>query len=128
MKNTSLLRLVKCRFDASALIKTCTNGSSELMSNISMSVVSMLYNIQLMKYAGENGVAAYGVLMYVNLVFQAVFIGYSVGTAPIISYHHGAGNHGELKGLLKKSLFLIGIFSLLMLVAGQTPFPPVRRI
>lgn len=67
-----------------------------------MSVVSMLYNIQLMKYAGENGVAAYGVLMYVNLVFQAVFIGYSVGTAPIISYHHGAGNHGELKGLLKK--------------------------
>ena len=127
-KNTSLLRLVKCRFDASALIKTCTNGSSELMSNISMSVVSMLYNIQLMKYAGENGVAAYGVLMYVNLVFQAVFIGYSVGTAPIISYHHGAGNHGELKGLLKKSLFLIGIFSLLMLIAGQTLARPLSLL
>jgi len=126
--NSSPLRLGRTEFNGRALAKACANGSSELMSNISMSVVSMLYNIQLMKYAGENGVAAYGVLMYVNLVFQAVFIGYSVGTAPIISYHHGAGNHGELKGLLKKSLFLIGIFSLLMLVAGQTLARPLSLL
>lgn len=124
-KNTSLLRLVKCRFDGNALVKVCTNGSSELMNNISMSVVSMLYNIQLMKYAGEDGVAAYGVLMYVSLVFQAIFLGYSVGIAPIISYHHGAGNHSELKGLLKKSLSLTGIFSILMLTAGQTLSGPL---
>ena len=107
--NTSLLRLTRTKFDGRALLKACTNGSSELMSNISMSVVGMLYNIQLMKYAGEDGVAAYGVLMYVNMIFLAAFIGYSVGVAPVIGYHYGAGNHGELKGLLKKSLVLIGI-------------------
>ena len=98
--NTSLLRLTRTKFDGRALLKACTNGSSELMSNISMSVVGMLYNIQLMKYAGEDGVAVYGVLMYVNMIFLAAFIGYSVGVAPVIGYHYGAGNHGELKGLL----------------------------
>lgn len=100
--NSGLLRLGRAKYDDKALLKTCTNGSSELMSNISMSVVSMLYNVQLMKYAGEDGVAAYGVLMYVNMVFLAAFIGYSVGTAPVIGYHYGAGNHEELKSLLKK--------------------------
>ena len=102
--NTSLLLLTKTTLDQKALLKACTNGSSELMSNISMSIVSMLYNIQLIKYAGENGIAAYGVLMYVNMIFLAVFIGYSTGTAPIISYHYGAQNHNEMKGLLKKAL------------------------
>lgn len=99
-------------------IKTCVNGSSELMSNISMSVVSMLYNVQLLKYAGGDGVAAYGILMYVSLVFQAVFIGYSVGTAPIVSYQYGAGNHRELKGLLKKSFVLVGVFAVIMFAAA----------
>ena len=101
--NGSLLRLTACPFDGKALLKTCSNGSSELMSNISMSLVSMLYNVQLMKYAGEDGVSAYGVLMYVSFIFQAVFIGYSVGAAPVISYHYGAGNHEELKGLQERS-------------------------
>ena len=101
--NKSLLQLTKTRFDGKALLKACTNGSSELMSNISISLISMLYNIQLMKYAGENGVAAYGVLMYVNMIFLAAFIGYSNGIAPIISYHYGAKNNMEVKGLLKKS-------------------------
>ena len=116
--NNSLLRLGKTKFDKSSLAKTCVNGSSELMSNISMSIVSMLYNVQLLKYAGADGVAAYGVLMYVSLVFQAVFIGYSVGTAPITGYHYGAGNHSELKGLLKKSTALIGIFAVIMFLAA----------
>lgn len=118
-KNTSLLRFVKYKFDGSALLKTCTNGASELMSNISMSIVSMLYNLQLMKYAGADGIAAYGVLMYVSMIFQAVFLGYSVGTAPIIGYHYGAQNHRELKSLLKKSCTIVGIFSVLMFLAGE---------
>lgn len=118
-KNTSLLRFVKFRFDGKVLLKTCTNGSSELMSNISMSVVSILYNVQLMKYAGENGVAAYGVLMYVSMIFQAVFIGYSVGSAPIIGYNYGAQNHSELKGLLKNGFLFIGICAVFMFAAGE---------
>lgn len=118
-KNTSLLRFVKFRFDGKVLFKTCTNGSSELVSNISMSVVSMLYNVQLMKYAGENGVAAYGVLMYVSMIFQAVFIGYSVGSAPIIGYNYGAQNHSELKVLLKNGFLFIGICAVFMFAAGE---------
>ena len=126
--NTSALGLTRTRFNGPALLKACVNGSSELMSNISMSVVSMLYNGQLIKYAGEDGVAAYGVLMYVNLMFLAAFIGYAVGTAPVISYHYGAGNHAELKGLLKKSLVLIGIFSVCMLALGEVLARPLSML
>lgn len=126
--NSSLLRLTKTKFEGKALLKACTNGSSELMSNISMSIVSMLYNGQLMRYAGQDGVAAYGVLMYVNLVFLAAFIGYSVGTAPVIGYHYGAENHNELKSLLKKSLIIISIFSLVMLIAAESLAKPLAII
>lgn len=124
-ENASLLRLVKCRFDGSALFRTCTNGASELMSNISMSIVSMLYNTQLIKYAGEDGVASYGVLMYVSMIFQAIFIGYSVGAAPVIGYQYGARNHKELKSLLKKSIVLIGSFAVVMCIAGETLGKPL---
>lgn len=127
-KNTSLLRLVKCRFDGRALLKTCTNGASELMSNISMSIVSMLYNAQLMRYAGENGVAGYGVLMYVSMIFMAIFIGYAVGTAPVIGYHNGAKNYEELRGLLKKSALLIGSFAVIMCIAGETLSGPLSHL
>ena len=127
-KNTSLLHLTKTKYDGKALLKACTNGSSELMSNISMSIVSMLYNVQLMKYAGEDGVSAYGVLMYVNLIFLAAFIGYSVGSAPIISYHYGAENHKELKSLLRKSLVVIGIFSIAMLLFAEVMAKPLAMI
>ncbi len=127
-KNDSSLRLVKCHFDGAALLKTCTNGSSEFISNISMSVVSMLYNFQLIKYAGENGVAAYGVLMYVNMIFQAIFIGYSVGTAPIIGYHYGAQNHSELKGLLRKSCIMLSVCAVLMFCAGELLSRPLSHI
>lgn len=116
---TSVLWLTKTELNWKALRKACINGSSELMSNISISVVSMLYNFQLLKYAGENGVAAYGVLMYVNMIFLAVFIGYSTGTAPVVSYHYGAGNHGELRGLLRKSSVIIGIFAVMMFVLAE---------
>ena len=123
--NTSLLCFTKTRLDGKALLKTCTNGSSELMSNISMSIVGMLYNVQLLRYAGEDGIAAYGVLMYLNLVFQAVFLGYSVGTAPVISYHYGAQNHSELKGLLRRSLILLLIFALIMFVSAELRARPL---
>lgn len=109
-----VLRLTRANMDGRALLKACTNGSSELMSNISMSIVGILYNYQLMRYAGENGIAAYGVLMYVNMIFLAVFIGYSTGIAPVVGYHYGAGHHSELKGLLKKSYVIIGVFAVVM--------------
>lgn len=127
-KNSSILRLVKTQFDGKSLLRACTNGSSELMTNISMSIVNMLYNVQLMKYAGEDGVAAYGVLMYVNMIFLAAFIGYSVGIAPISGYHYGAGNHAELKNLLKKSFIIIGIFSVCMIALSELLAYPLAKI
>lgn len=127
-ENDSLLKLTKTDFDGKALLKACTNGSSELMTNISMSLVSMLYNVQLMKYAAEDGVAAYGVLMYVNFIFIAAFIGYSVGIAPIVSYHLGAQNNTELKSLLKKSVMIISIFSVAMLILGEVLAKPLSLL
>ncbi len=127
-KNTSLLRLSKPYMSLRALGKICTNGSSELMSQVSMSLVGILYNIQLMAYAGENGVSAYGVMMYVNFVFISIFIGYSVGIAPVISYNFGAQNHDELKSLRKKSTLVIMIFSLCMLALGQLLAPIFSKI
>lgn len=118
-KNNSLLKLGKPEWDSRSLVRICTNGSSELMSNISMSVVGMLYNSQLMKYAGENGVAAYGTIMYVNFIFLAIFIGYSTGVAPVISYHYGAKNIKELKGLLKRSTVIILASSVVMFIISE---------
>lgn len=126
--NTSLLRLVKTKYVGKWMLKACTNGSSELMGNISFSLVGMLYNFQLMKYAGEDGVAAYGVLMYVNMIFIAVFIGFSTGMAPVVGYHYGAENYDELKSLLKKSLKIIGVCSVAMLVFGEVCSYPLSYI
>ena len=126
--NKSILRLGKCRFDGKALIRTFTNGSSELMSNLSMSVVSMLYNFQLMKYAGEDGIAAYGVIMYVNFIFIAVFIGLSIGSAPIIGFNHGADNREELKNVLKKCLILLGGLAMVMTTAAELLSAPLAGI
>ncbi len=127
-KNTSLLRLTKIHFDGHALLKASANGSSELMSNVSMSLVSMLYNIQLIKYAGENGVAAYGVLMYVNFVFVSIFIGFAVGSAPIFSFHYGADNSGEVKSLLGKSTVINVSASLVMAVAAFLLAVPLSKL
>ena len=126
--NTSLLTLTRTNFDGRALLKTCVNGSSELMSNISMSVVGILYNIQLLKYAGENGVAAYGVLMYVGFVFASAFIGYSIGVAPVVGFHDGAQNHGEMKSLFRKSLVIVGAFSLSMVALALALASPLSHL
>ena len=118
-KNSSILRLGKTRFDARALWKATTNGVSELVSSASMSIVGIVMNLQLLKYAGEDGVAAYGVMMYVNMIFAAIFIGYSIGTAPVFGFHFGAKNHGELRNLLRKSLLLLLIGGILMVAAAE---------
>lgn len=127
-KNSSRLHLTRCRLELRPLGRICANGSSELMGNISMSLVSMLYNVQLMQYAGEDGIAAYGVLMYVSMIFQAIFIGYSVGTAPIVSYHYGAQNREELKSLLRKAIFIVAIAALCMFAAGELLAAPLSRL
>ncbi len=127
-ENDSLLRLGRTRMDGRALLKVCSNGASELMSNISMSLVSMLFNGQLMAYAGADGVAAYGVLMYVNMVFLSTFIGYSNGTAPVVSFHFGAQNHAELKNLLRRGLRIIGAFALVMLALAAALARPLARL
>ena len=127
-KNSSRLHLTRCRLELRPLGRICANGSSELMSNISMSLVSMLYNVQLMQYAGEDGIAAYGVLMYVSMIFQAIFIGYSVGTAPIVSYHYGAQNRKELKSLQRKAIFIVAIAALCMFAAGELLAAPLSRL
>lgn len=118
-KNDSLLRLGKTSLNWRVLGKTCSNGSSEFVSQSSMSIVNMLYNTQLIKYAGEGGVAAYGVMMYVNLVFLAIFIGYSIGTAPIIGYNYGAKNSDELRNIRRKSIFIIVVTSVVMLAVSE---------
>ncbi len=127
-KNNSLLQLGKTAFSGRAIGKACVNGSSEFMSNISMSLVGMLYNIQLLNYAGENGVAAYGVMMYVNFIFASAFIGYSIGVAPVVGFNDGAGNHGELKGLLKRSIRIVAVLSVCMTIAAQLLAIPLAQL
>lgn len=118
-KNTSLLRLGATSIDFKSLLQAASNGCSELLSSISFSLVSILYNLQLMAHAGEEGVAAYGVLMYVSMVFQAIFIGYSMGTSPVVGYNFGANNKEELKSVFKKSLIIIGISSAIMFLLSE---------
>ncbi len=127
-RNTSILRLGRTRYNGAVIRKACLNGSSEFMSNVSMNLVGILYNLQLMAYAGENGIAAYGVMMYVSFVFAAAFIGYSIGTAPVIGYHDGARNHAELHGLLTKSLVMIGVLSVAMVAVAELTAVPLARL
>jgi len=128
--NTSLLKLGRPVFDFKALLKVCTNGSSELMTNVSLSVIGILFNYQLIEYAGKegDGVAANGVLMYVGFIFISVFIGYSIGIAPIVGYHYGAKNHEELCGLRKKSMIIILLFSIAMFLLGEGLAVPLSKL
>lgn len=114
INKTGVLKLVKTKIEKKAIIQSCINGSSEMLTNLSMSLVNMLYNMQLMRYLQEDGVVAYGIIMYVSFIFSGTYLGYSIGTAPIIGYHYGAQNTDELKNLLKKSLKLIAITALVM--------------
>lgn len=127
-KNSSLLRLKWAKPEWRIILKACTNGSSELMTSVSTSVVNMLYNFQLMRFAGENGIAAYGVIMYVNLVFIATYIGYSIGSAPIVGFHYGAGGHSELKNLFQKSLKLIAVWGAVLVCMAFALSSPLAKI
>ncbi|MDO4648586.1 MAG: MATE family efflux transporter [Eubacteriales bacterium] len=127
-RNNSLLRLGKMYYDSRALIQVCLNGSSEMVSSISSSVVGMLYNVQLLKYIGEDGVSAYGVLMYVGMIFGAIFMGFSVGIAPVISYHYGAGNKEELKNLRKRCFRIIGVFAVILFALSLAMAKPLSSI
>ena len=127
-KNNSLLRLVQPVWDGKALVKCCTNGSSEFMAEAAASFVGIFYNVQLLKYAGEDGVVIYGLLMYVSLIFSAIFVGYSNGIGPVFSYHYGARDHGELKNLLKRSFTIIGVTSAMMFVISEVIAHPLSAL
>lgn len=127
-KNKTMLKLEKTKFELSPIIKACTNGSSEMVTNLSLSLVSILFNMQLMKFAGANGVSAYGVIMYVGFLFVGTYVGYSVGTAPIISYHYGAKNKEELKSLLNKSVKLLGTVAVIMTILAEIMAKPLANI
>ena len=127
-KNNSLLKIVKPVWDSRSLVRACANGSSEFMAEAAFSLVGIIYNIQLLKYAGEDGVVIYGLLMYVSLIFTAIFVGYSNGIGPVFSYHYGAQDHGELKNLRKRSLVLIGLTSAVMFVLSEALAHPFSAV
>lgn len=127
-KNSSSLRLTATKFEWAVVGRTCFNGMSELFNNISWAVVGMLYNMQMLRYAGEDGVAAFGVVMYVCMIFLSVFIGYTVGVSPIISFHYGAENHRELHSVLEKTMILLGVFSVAMVIGSCLLARPLSGI
>ena len=126
--NNSKLHLTKSTFELRPILQACANGSSELMSNISASVVGIVYNFQLLKYLGENGVSAYGVLMYVQFIFVAIFFGYAIGCAPVISFHYGAGNHKELQSLRKKSIKIVSSLSVILTILALVLANPLSKL
>ena len=127
-RNNSLLRLVKPIWDGRAIVKCCTNGSSEFMAEAAASLVGTVYNMQLLRYAGEDGVVIYGLLMYVSLIFTAIFVGYSNGVGPVISFQYGAQNHGEMKNLRKRSLTIIAITSAVMFTSSEILAQPFSAL
>ena len=127
-KNDTPLKFVKTKMEGKVLLKAGANGASELMTTVSSSLVSMLYNFQLMRLAGQNGIAAYGAVMYVEFAFIAVFIGYSIGTAPIVSYHYGSENHNEVKNMLQKSFKIMSILGITMMVLAQILASPLAKV
>ena len=127
-KNDTPLKFVKTKMEGKVLLTACVNGASELMTTVSSSLVSMLYNFQLMRLAGQNGIAAYGAVMYVEFAFIAVFIGYSIGTAPIVSYHYGSENHNEVKNMLQKSFKIMSVLGITMMVLAQILASPLAKV
>lgn len=127
-KNDTALKFVKTKLEGKVLLKACANGVSELMTTVSSSLVSMLYNFQLMRLAGQNGIAAYGAVMYVEFAFVAVFIGYSIGTAPIVSYHYGSENHDEVKNMLQKSFKIMSVLGITMMLLAQMLASPLAKV
>ncbi len=126
--NSGLLRLRKTTFQLRYIVRASGNGASEFLTNISASLVSMLYNLQLLKFAGENGVSANGVIMYINFIFTAIFIGYTIGIAPVVGYNYGAKNKTELRSLLHKSLYFTGVVSIGLFVIAELFAVPISKV
>lgn len=126
--NSSSLRLGRACWKPHALLKACFNGSSEMLSGIASSIVTLLYNFQLLRYAGENGVAAFSVIMYVTFIFFAIFIGYCNGVAPVISFHFGARNQTELKNLFKRCAVVIGVTGVCLFILAQLTAPFLAKL
>lgn len=118
-KNGSLLRFAKPKWYGRIVVRSCVNGSSELLGNIAMSLVSMIYNAKLLDIAEQDGVSAFGVIMYVQFIFVAIFIGYCIGTAPIIGYNFGSGNREELRNIFKKSMIIMAIVGVVMVSLAE---------
>ena len=128
-RNDTVLRFVRgSRYDWHAVRQSCLNGLSEFVGNISFNIMAICYNLQLMRYIGENGVSAYGILMYVGFIFGSIFIGYNMGISQVIAFNYGAGNKAELRSMLKKSFVLIGICSLAITLAVQLLASPLSRL
>ncbi len=127
-KNSSLLKFTRTKLEIRPILRACANGSSELLTNIASSLVSILYNLQLMKFYGENGVSAYGVIMYVQLIFLAIIIGYTIGSAPIVSYNYGAKNTTELKSIFKKSILVLVISGVVLAGLAQALAIPLSKL
>lgn len=127
-KNGSTLQLARTRWVPAALFKTCFNGSSELLSGVSSSFIGALYNYQLMKFVGENGVAAFGVVMYLTFIFCDIFVGYCNGVAPIISNHFGARDRGELRNLFKRCIVIIAILGIALFTVAELFAPTLAQI
>lgn len=128
VSKSSILKLTGTKFEVKVIAKTCGNGVSEFLSNVSASIVGFLYNLQLMRYVGENGVSAYGVIMYVSFVFVAIYIGYSMGVAPIIGFNYGSGNKSELQNIFRKSVGILTITNILMFVLAESLTVPMAKI
>lgn len=127
-ENGSALHFCFTPMEAHPLLQACGNGASELMSNISGSIAAMVYNFQLLKFLGEDGVSAYGVIMYVGFIFVAIFVGYSIGSAPIISFHFGAENREELKNMFRKSYLLMAVWGIAMALAAYLLAGPLAKL
>ena len=127
-ENGSALHFSFTPMEAHPLLQACGNGASELMSNISGSIAAMVYNFQLLKFLGEDGVSAYGVIMYVGFIFVAIFVGYSIGSAPIISFHFGAENRDELKNMFRKSYLLMAVWGIAMALAAYLLAGPLAKL
>ena len=125
---SGIIKLTGTRFEAEVIAKTCGNGISEFLSNVSMSLVGFLYNLQLMRYMGENGVSAYGVIMYVSFIFVAIYIGYSMGVAPIIGFNYGAENKQELQNMFRKSIIILTVTNIVMFLLAESLTVPMAKI
>ena len=128
IRKNDYIHFERTKLKLKPLIKICFNGSSEFVNNISSSIVSIVFNMQLLHYFGEDGINAYGIIMYLAFVFTAIFLGYSSAVAPIESYNYGAQNNKELKNVLIKSLIITSILSVSMFIISFTLAEPFSFI